>query len=392
MSFFSWLAEKMGGGKIPLTGDVYADIEEYVGEIYVREVAFWSTINIIANAVSKCEFKTIVKGKEVKGREYYIWNIEPNVNQNSSQFIHQWITKLYSDNECLIIEHNGQLLIADSFQKKSYALLEDVFTGVTVKGFSFSKAFKQSEVLYFNLGEKDMKKVVNALYESYAKLITLSMTAYRKSRATKGIFNYESIPITGKEKEMFDSLIDEKLKKFIGAENAVLPLGKGQGYTDVGSKTYSSESTRDIRSLIDDISDFTAKAFGVPPALLHGDVQGVKEVIDQLLTFCIDPLCDMLQEEITRKRIGLLDYLAGTKTIIDTKALKHIELLSVAASIDKLVSSGCFTINDLRKATGEEPIDEPWANQHFMTKNYATVEELLKNLGGEKNEKDDMGT
>ena len=49
------------------------------------------------------------------------------------------------------------------------------------------------------------------------------------------------------------------------------------------------------------------------------------------------------------------------------------------------IKRGCFTINDIRKIVGEEPIEEEWANQFFMTKNYATVEELLKGLeGGEK--------
>jgi phage portal protein BeeE len=49
-------------------------------------MAFWSAVNIVANAVSKCEFKTFLNGKEDKGKEYYLWNIEPNKNQNSSDF------------------------------------------------------------------------------------------------------------------------------------------------------------------------------------------------------------------------------------------------------------------------------------------------------------------
>jgi hypothetical protein len=96
----------------------------------------------------------------------------------------------------------------------------------------------------------------------------------------------------------------------------------------------------------------------------------------------------MLQEEINRKRVGKAEFLKGTKVQIDTKSIKHIDLLSVATSIEKLISSGCFCINDIRKAIGEEPIDAEWANQYFMTKNFATVEELLNYLeGGDRNEK-----
>lgn len=380
MGLIRWLASKLG--RVPLSGDDLAiSIEEYASEVHIREVAFWSTVNIIANAVSKCEFKTYLRGKEIKGAEYYLWNIEPNNNQNSSGFIHKWISQLYRNNECLIIEHDGQLLMADSYIKTPYALYEDVFTQVTVKDFTFNKSFKQSEVLYFELSEKDMRKVINAMYESYAKLITYSMKAYQKSRGTKGIFEYETLPIAGSQEEkVFNSLLTEKFKKFMESGDAIIPLGKGQKYTDVGSKTYSSESTRDIRAMIDDISDFTAKSFGVPPVLLRGDVQGVEDAIEQLLTFCIDPLVDMLQEEINRKRIGKDEFLKGTKIKINTTAIKHIDLFSITAAIDKLVASGCFCVNDIRRAVGEEPIDEEWANRYFMTKNYATVEELLESI------------
>lgn len=383
MGLISWLSKWLGG-PVPLSGeDLDTALEQYVSEVHIREVAFWSTVNIIANAVSKCEFQTYVKGKEVKGAEYYLWNIEPNQNQNSSGFMHKLIAQLYRNNECLVVEQNGQLLVADTFTKNPYALYGDTFSEVTIKDFTFNKTFRQDEVLYFQLCEKDMRRVTNALYESYSKMIFYGMKAYQKSRGTKGVFSYETIPVAGTdERKNFDSLIAEKFKKFMDSGDAIIPLGKGQKFEEVGSKTYANESTRDIRAMIDDVSDFTAKAFNVPPALIRGDVQGVKDAVEQLLTFCIDPLCDMLQEEINRKRIGRAEFLKGTKIVINTKTIKHIDLFSVTAAIDKLISSGCFCVNDIRKAVGDEPIGEEWANQYFMTKNYATVEELLKSLEG----------
>lgn len=371
---------------MPVSGEGLAeDIDEYYqayADVYYRELAFWSTVNVIANAVSKCEFKTYSGGAEKKGPEYYLWNVSPNLNQNSSGFIHKWIAQLYRHNECLIIEQNGQLLVADSFIRTSYALYDDIFTNVTVGDFSFSRSFNQSEVLYWQLSEKDMRKVTAALYASYSKLLAYSMKAYQKSRGTKGVFSYETLPVAGSDQRVaFDDLINNKFKTFMSTGDAILPLGAGQSYTDIGSKTYSSESTRDIRAMVDDISDFTAKAFGVPPALLHGDVQGVNEVTDQLLTFCVDPLTDMLQEEINRKRYGQAEFLRGNYLQIDTKAIKHIDLLSVATSIDKLISSGAYSINDIRKICNDEPLPDDFANKHFMTKNY-TAADLMATMEG----------
>jgi hypothetical protein len=86
----------------------------------------------------------------------------------------------------------------------------------------------------------------------------------------------------------------------------------------------------------------------------------------------------MIQEEINRKRIGQVEFSKGTKIVIDTKTIKHIDLFSISTAIDKLIGSGVFCINDIRKAAGDEIIDEDWAWQHWITKNYSSVEDLLK--------------
>lgn len=359
-------------------------------ELYIRNLAFESAVNFIGNTISKCEFKTFLGNKEIKGREYYLWNVEPNKNQNSSEFIHKWISKLYENNECLIIESNGQMLVADSFNKKEYALFDDQFTQVTVGDFVFNKTFLMSDVLYFRLNNSNIRRLINGMYESYGKLISYGQKSWLKSRGTRGILNVNAVA-QGKAnfKDTFEKLMNERFKNFFEAENAVLPLFDGYKYDDIGSKTYSNETTRDIRAMIDDIYDFTARAFNIPPALLRGDVANIgDQVINNYLTFCVDPLTDMLSEEINRKRSGYAGFEQGTQVKIETKTIKHIDLLGVATAIDKLISSGAFCINDIRKAVGEEIIDEAWAWQHFITKNYETVENALKALeGGENGEK-----
>ncbi len=386
MTLIDWLRAKFSGGAVPVSGsDLHAYADEYAtlaGDVYIREMALWSAINLIANAISKCEFKTYVKGKEVKGHEWYLWNIQPNKNQNSSVFIRKWIAKLMVDNECLIIDQNGELLIADSFERKAYALYPDTFSQVTVGDFTFSRTFSQSEALYFQLNGTNMRRVVDGLYSSYSQLITYSMSAYRRSRGTKGVFKYETLPIAGtQERAAFDALVNEKIGKWLTSDNAALPLGKGQSWDEKAQKTYASESTRDIRAQIDDVSDFTAKAFGIPPALLRGDVAGTKDALNQFLTFCIIPLVDTLEEEINRKRNGYTDVIAGTQTKIDIRSIKHFDVLDMATSVEKLISSGCYSINEIREILGEERINEAWGDEHLLTKNIGA----LTTAGGEEN-------
>ena len=45
----------------------------------------------------------------------------------------------------------------------------------------------------------------------------------------------------------------------------------------------------------------------------------------------------------------------------------------MAANIEKLMGSG-WSYNDIQRAIGGETIDEDWANQHFVTKNFGAAE------------------
>lgn len=379
MSIKAWISKLIGAGG-DMTEVTMEEIMGVAGDIYVRELAFWACVNVVANAVSKCEFKTYIKGKETKGAEYYLWNFEPNKNQNSSQFMKKWIYKLFRENEVLIVENGGQLLIADSFSVKEYALFENIFSGVRIGDYTFNKSFKQSEVLYYKLAEKDMWKISAGIYSGYKKLLEYGMKSYQKSRGRRGTLKVETMAYN-MDKEKYKNLINKDFKNFFESENGIMPLFDGYNYTELDGKTYNNDSTRDIRAMIDDVTDFTARAFGIPAALVNG-TSGTENAVEQLLTFVIDPLTDMLEEEIVRKRYGKRGIEEGTYLTIYTNCIKHIDLLSVSTSIDKLISSGVFCVNDILKMCNENTIDEEWANKHFITKNYSSIEELLKAIEG----------
>lgn len=363
------------------------DVQSAMYEVYLRELAFWTCVNKIANAISKCEFKTYIKKKEVKGQEYYLWNYEPNQNQNATSFMNKLIGKLYRNNECLVVEVNNHIYVADSYSKEVLALKEYRFSGITFDGYELSETREMSEVMFFELNSENMRNLTNGMYETYSKLLIYAQDAYKKSRGKKGILNIGAI---AQESENFDETFQELMsthfKNFFESDSAVLPLFDGYEYQDISEsgKTYSTESTRDIKSLADDIFEFTARAFSFPPSLAKGDVQDTGKAIDELLTFVIDPLIKMLQQEINRKRNGYTGFKAGNYVKIETLAVKHIDIFDIATPVDKLISSGAFTINDILEVLGKPRIEEDWANQHFMTKNYSKIQDLLSDLAGER--------
>lgn len=393
INIMDWIARKFATEK-PMRARKEineADYREIVGELQLKELVFWTCINKIANIISKCEVKTYIDGKETKGEEWYLWNMEPNKNQNSAEFWIELIGKLYRRNEALAVEKPGiGLIIADSFSKTENAFGEDTFTQITVKGKDINKDYRQSEVLHWKLNNVQMERLVNGIYESYQEVLSFAMNTYKKSKGEKGILYVDS-KLQGNDdfEETFDQIMNEYFKKYFNATNAVLPLFDGYKYESTGNKTYNTETSRDIKNLTDDIYDITARAINMPPSIAKGDVQDTTKAVEEFLTFCINPLAALLGKEITRKRCGKRAIQQNEYIEISTKNIKHWDLFDIGNPIDKLISSGAFCVNEIRIFAGEPIIDEPWAWKHIITKNYSSIEELLNTIskqeGGEEN-------
>ncbi|MGJ8756261.1 phage portal protein [Clostridium botulinum] len=384
MKIIDWLKDFFGVEK----DTIYLTDKALKQEIQlaIETFAISSAVSFIANAVSKCEFKTYVNGKELKGDEYYLWNIEPNKNQNSSQFVQELISKLLFNNECLVIESNGQLIIADSFNQREYALVENIFENVTRKDYTFKKTFKMSEVLYFKYSNDEVRELLSNLLQGYNKLLNMAIGKYRRSGGRKGILDLEATA-TGDPKfqEKFNDLMNNRFKKYFEAENAVLPLHKGFNYKEQngeGNKKSTSEIV-DISTITKEAFERAAQAFKIPPALLRGDIADVGKITENFLTFCIDPLVDMLAEETNRKRYGKSVFLKGSYLKVDTTCIKHIDIFSISEAFDKLVASGGYSIDELRIKAGDSPLNTKWSKKHWMTKNYSDIENVE---GGENNE------
>ena len=358
---------------------------EAAQEFQIRNLCFNVCKDMIANAMGKCEFKTYKDGEENKGAEYYLWNIEPNTNQNSTAFIHKFIDRLYTNGEALIIATRGSgtkemLAVADYFDPPDiYPAKPNTYTGVTVGSFTYNKTFYENEVMHLTLPNKDVKKVIDGMYACYYQMVDAAVKAYTWGQGQHWKVHVNHLA-QGKEgwAEAFQEMIQAQVKPFIESNGAILPEFDGYNYVDVGGTNRSGSTTRDIKAMIDDIFDFTAKAMLIPAVLAGGKVESTGDANSRFLTYCIDPLCDQLQEECNRKRYGFEAWKKGNYMQIDSSRIIHFDLFANAANVEKLVGSGLFTLNDILEAIGRTPINETWANKHFMTKNMAALTEVLK--------------
>lgn len=356
-------------------------------EYQLRELAFWICVDMVANAVGRCEFRTFRNGAEVKERDYYLWNVEPNVNQNSTVFLHKLVAQLCKHNEALIInprqrDGHDTLVVADGWEvpETSVTRLQE-YQQVRVDDFTFRKTFREDDVLHLRLNHLDLRPVLDGLYQSYYKLVSAAMKAYQWSNGQHWKVHVSQLAQGDKEFQAnFLRMIQEQVKPFLESNGAILPEFDGYTYTNESGRV-SAGDTRDIKALMEDIFDFTARSFLIPAVLVNGKVEATSDANQRFLTYVIDPICDQLQEEINRKFYGYDRWRTGEYVWVDSSSIIHFDLFANAANVEKLVGSGVFCINDIRRAAGQAIINEPWAWRFWLTKNIAAIKAAAQGLG-----------
>ena len=386
IKFWDWLSG--GKARSPTTVEVSCrELMAAAQEFQLRDMSFWICANMIANAVGRCEFRTFRDGKEIREREHYLWNVEPNVNQNSTAFLHKLVAKLLVDGEALVIstrqrEGYDALVVADAWlQNGDYPSRQNEYINVQVGDVSYEKTFREREVLHLKLNHINVKPVLDGLYGAYWRLISAAMKRYEWDKGQHWKVHVGQLASGADDfTENFSRMIEQQVKTFLDSNGAILPEFDGYAYTNEGGK--ANVELADIQAQMKDVLGFTAKALQIPAVLVDGSIQGTEDAQGRFLTGCIDPICDQLQEEINRKRYGYDRMRAGDYLRVDTSSIRHFDMFANAANVEKLVGSGAFTINDVLRSAGLPTIPEPWADEHYMTKNIAALGAETTALGG----------
>lgn len=363
------------------TLDLNAVIADLTTEIYFKQLAIQSCINLIANVLSKAEFQTFERGEEVRKENYYLFNVEPNPNKNANKFWRNVISNLVYDNECLVIQYNSHLYVADDFHVDPYAFRNYIYKDIIVDEFRLNRSYEENEVFHFELHNERIRDVVDGLYNSYGKLIQAAQTNYKRNNAPRGKLKIPtSFSQTQKGQEELDKLFKDKFKRFFEAEGgAVLPLPNELEYDELASNigVKGGADNAQIRAFIDDIFDFVAIAFQIPPQLLKGSVADTEKTMDSFMTFCINPLAELINDEVNRKYYGKKLFLERTYMKINTSMIRAHDIKDIAGALEILFRIGGYCIDDILKTLGMEPLNTEWSRMRFVTKNYAPVENII---------------
>ncbi|MBJ8025440.1 phage portal protein [Bacillus cereus] len=356
-------------------------------DYFYKRLAVESCIDLIANAVTRCEFQTFEKGKEKRGENHYLLNVQPNQNQNASEFMHSLVNHLMMTNECVVIMQNEQLYIADSFHVTKFALKENIYSDITIEDFTFEKTFNESEVFHFKLNDRNIMQVIEGMYSSFGKLLASSIDYYKRKNNIRLLIKGEFIrPQDEATQEAINDMFENQLKSWFNADKVGSAFQLQDGYvfedmSDSKNGVANNSTSRDISDLINDIFGYVATAFHVPIGILKGDVADIEKQMDSFLAFCINPIAELIQDEFNRKMYTKEEYLKRTYLKIDTTKIQIVDITKMATAVDKLFAIGGLTMNDVIMMLGKEPIDDEFADRRHVTKNYQEADSLG---GGEK--------
>ena len=353
--------------------DVIADTSK---KVHLKRIALETCVGLIARTIAQSEFRVKYQTDLIKDELFYKLNIKPSINMNAAQFWENLVYKMIMDNEVLVIKtETDDLLIADSFTRTEYAIYEDTFKDVTVKGYTFKSTFQGSKVIYLTYSNERLSSLVDSLNSDFESLFSRVLEFQKRKNQIRGLVDIESIhDKTEDGQKRLQEYIDKIYKSFSERSIAVIPQTKGFNYHEMSQGT--APSVEEINKITDGFLYQVARVLGIPIALIKGDMSDIENPTRNFMRFCIDSFLNKISVELNSKLFTREAYLAGRK--IEIKRISYNNIFDVASAVDKLRASGVYNGNELREELGSERVDDPQMDQYFITKNYQELGDALK--------------
>ena len=364
--------------------ELSAILRENIERVSFRELALHIAISYIANTLSKCEFKVYERGEEVHDRLYYLLNVNPNPNENSSQFINHFVEQYYyGDDGALLLKQGDHLYCADDFEvDDADPRKEFEYSSIVLGSTGLKRKLRARDVFHLKLDNRNVRSLVDAVNTEYGKVVDAAIKCFKRTNNKKYKYILDQYQAGDANfKKVYEEVLKGQLAEFLQSDgDAVLP--KYDGIDLVEFSTANPQTSADIVSVRKEMFEVTAQAFKIPLSMMLGNITNMNEIVKVYLSICIDPLADMISEELTRKSYTEAEWRAGSYVKVDTSCINHVDILEVADKVDKLISCGAYSIDEVRHRLDSIPLDTDFSRTHFITKNYEPLEAMTNGQRG----------
>lgn len=353
------------------------------------EVAREAVTSYVVAAMQLTQVKFYRDGKQSYADEAWLWNVSPNPNQSRAEFVSDLVHGILEDGAAIVVpyRHGGRtsIYVADA-TPTLHPGRETAWGNVTIEGDTrvVPGSVPAGQLYRFALsGDADAYAALNALMrQEYDALAESAEAAMRDHGSQRWIYKLTQPPNgTRDEVERQKAQLQENLKRFVTSDQAaVMPLYSGQDLQRVADGRTNPVTPDMVAAIRRDMFSMVAACLRMPASVLDGNVNNFSATMSAFLTFGVDPVARLMSDELTRKTFTAAEWAAGDRAVVDTSRIQHMDLLSAADQVEKLIGSSIVSPNEMRGFTALDPIREPWADEYQRTKNHEDAG------GGEQND------
>lgn len=358
---------------------------------FLYTIAEAKAINLIAKTIAKTELLIYAKNPETKKIEetvdnmYWTLNIQPNYNENGTEFLYKLALKLLVKKEALVIVNEIRdtklLYIADSFDVSEDILKGKKFDNIILQDsksntISIKKSYNQNNAIYLKNQNTNMEIGKESFKKNMSKFTKVIVNQYIKSNSQKWRLKRPGSQPTLQDAETGEPITYEKYKEKITEgifkdEDAIIMLA--EAFDLINLNKDNIKNLTDFKDLFKLIGDQVASEYNIPLDIYYGIKTEKSTSNNDFITFAVDFYYEEIEDGINMVLVGKESFLNGEKVLFNRFSIFHRDILESANGIDKLTADG-FSRNEVNKFLKLPKIDDDWANVHYITKNYENVE------------------
>ena len=245
------------------------------------------------------------------------------------------------------------------------------------------KTYTSEDSIYYSLKNSNLDKATKDFKNNSSKLLNTIVKSFTKANTPKWRLTTPGTQPTMLDAETQKPLSYEEYKKkitegLLSEEEAIVMLS--QMFELINLNKDINKNLTDYKEEVEQICDSVARTWNIPLDIFYMNKTEKSTGNNDFITFAVDPYFNLLEDGFNISLIGKKDYLKGEYIQFNRTNLNHRDIIDSANGIDKLTGDG-FSRNEINKILRLPKIDEKWADEHNITKNYASVKGGAKEDG-----------
>lgn len=320
--------------------------------------------------------------------------MQPNYNENGTMFLYKLAAKLLTEKKALVIINrdvaNSKLLyVADDFSSTSTILYEKTFSDVVISdnegnSIPLLKKYNAENSIYYSLQNTKLKTASENFSTNINRLLKASQNSFIRANTNKWRLKNPGgqptmIDIETKQPISYEDYKTKITEGLLSEEEAIILLS--EQFDLINLNKDSKKELTDFETLFIRIGSTVAQNWNIPLSIFFASKTEKSTGNEDFITFGVDPYFELIEDGLNIVLVGKKDFLKGEYVKFNRTNINHRDVLDCGTGIDKLTANR-FSRNEINKLLKLPIIDEVWANEHALTKNY----ENTKGGAGENGE------